>query len=159
MRRLAGAALLTLAVPCAAASPAGYNVLAFWSTACGYCEPVLRQLDQLQHRFGASAVRFYAVGLEPAPALAAVLQRHGLTLPALVASPRLLRRYRIQAIPWVVITDCAGRVIAVPSRQTISAGVPAYTEMELAFRGYPLPAPVSAPDAAPCPQPSGTRAL
>ncbi|HUP92464.1 MAG TPA: thioredoxin fold domain-containing protein [Solimonas sp.] len=118
--------------PATAADP--LVVLVFWSPDCGSCDPVMEQLAQLRARYRAQPVEFRAAciddGAGPSP-------RHGAArLDVVPADAGLVRRYGVTGVPWVLITDRSGRVLATPSRNNSPYAVAAVVEMELVFRGF-----------------------
>ncbi|HUP92266.1 MAG TPA: TlpA disulfide reductase family protein [Solimonas sp.] len=118
----------------ASLEPAVLRVLVFWDRHCMYCAPMLRQLQQVAARH-APQVRFYAVSTEEPAQATAYLASRGLDFAVLRDDGSLMLRYGVVALPWVVVTDGAGRLVTAPSDGARASQVPIYLDMELSFRG------------------------
>lgn len=126
--------------PLRPAGPGALNVLVFWSDHCGNCAQVLKGLGKIRDKFGAAPVRFYAVNVDAGDATVPVRANRIVASQFEALDPAdLLRRYEVTEVPWVLITQRDGRVVATPSLLNHPTAVPAYVEMELIFRGLANP--------------------
>lgn len=119
-----------------AAEPEAYNVIAFWSGSCGYCEQLLEKLDEVRKKYSDTPVRFYSVSIDSAEDAASFAAPKPFGFQVLAEGGVLAYQYGVTAIPWVMITNCSGKVVAIPSNQNHPALVASYVDMELVFRGY-----------------------
>lgn len=108
------AASLAFAAPAGAkqATPSaadGARVLVFWASWCGACKPLLADLKAAESELAGLGARIETVGLDGRAAPVA--------LPAADAAiVEVLRaRHDVRALPWVVVVDADGKVIATPS--------------------------------------------
>lgn len=146
-----GAAIaMTPAVPRAQGATEPLNVIVFWSTTCTYCEPLLAQMETLRRKLASTPARFYSARIDDDEIVVPVAHRQPRYGFEIVSNSNgLALRYEVPAVPWVVITDCEGNVVASPSNDNLPAAVTGYVAMELGFRGYPTrlatrPLPVNA---------------
>lgn len=112
-----------------------YTVLAFWSSACGYCPKVMANLEKLRHRFRESPVEFLAVSTDGEQQPERYLERNGIQMRAFTNGSKLMRSVDAPGFPWVVIVNARGDVVANPSRRTAPANVASMVEMDLILRG------------------------
>lgn len=113
------------------------NVIVFWSASCGYCDQLFGQMETLRRNLAGTPVRFYAARIEVEAEVMPVAQRRTYGFEIAGNGSALASRYKVPAVPWVLITDCKDNIIASPSKDNEPEAVTGYVAMELGFRGYP----------------------
>lgn len=112
-----------------------YEVLVFWASWCGACEPVLRDMSELQANASLSGASVKAVNLGDTHHAGAALQRKGGGQLQLVTNGQsLAEQFGVKHLPWVVVVDADGRPVYEPSRGTPPKYVAKQVQMDLALR-------------------------
>lgn len=93
-------------------------MLAFWATWCAPCRDEFPHLRHLQERFGEEDFLLVGIVLDTLDRrrLRSFLLRHNITWPQvhenLGFAGELARRFRIEAVPAIVLIDREGRLVA-----------------------------------------------
>jgi thiol-disulfide isomerase/thioredoxin len=137
-----GAALAIVALNAYAAAPRALpadseevNVLLFWGSWCHNCPKVLQSMEQVRKAYAGKKVKFYAVSLDGEKQPEQYLNAKGVGFESITNGTDMLAGYDAPGVPWVVITDKNGKMIANPSRNTALTNVAAMVKMDLSLRG------------------------
>lgn len=110
------------------------KVLIFWGSWCSNCPAVMRDMEKLRKSYQGRNVEFVAVSLDDESAPKKYLATRGYGFRVKTGGSALLERYQAVGVPWVVVTDAAGKVIANPSLTSAAKDVPASVKLELDLR-------------------------
>lgn len=129
------AATAAQAAPQTAADREPVNVLVFWGSWCPNCPAVMKEMDKVRAQFAGHRVRFVAVSFAGETDPTRTLQRKGVGFDVMTDGDALFKQVGGVGVPWVVVTDARGQVIAKPSASNAPAAVPGDVAMELSLRG------------------------
>lgn len=118
-----------------AASEDTVNVLVFWGSWCGSCNSVMKSIEALRKTHAGKNVKFTAVSLSDEENPQAYMQKNQFGFDVQTNGSELMTAYDIPGVPWVVVTDKNGKVLANPSKNTRPSGVADNLNMDLALRG------------------------
>lgn len=118
----------------AQASQPPLKVLVFWGSWCANCPAVMRDLDALRQQYAGRNVEFVAVSLEGETTPRKYLAGKGYGFAMKTDGDALLARYQAVGVPWVVVTDAAGNVVANPSQGAAPREVGGLVKLELDLR-------------------------
>jgi thiol-disulfide isomerase/thioredoxin len=111
------------------------NVLVFWGSWCPNCPAVMKEMDKVRAQFAGHKVRFVAVSFAGESNPQQALQKKGVSFDVMTDGDDLFKQVGGVGVPWVVVTDDKGQVIAKPSAHNVPASVPGDVAMELNLRG------------------------
>lgn len=100
--------------PVSLTSPKGPTMLFFWATWCEGCKQLVPLLRKFRARYRAKGLRILAVTTDNAATVRPFLQQWGSRFPfevALDPQGKISRRYRIAAIPQLIILGSQGKQI------------------------------------------------
>ena len=87
------------------------TLMIFWATWCPSCKQALPEMEALAMSHGDKA-NIVAVSLDENPAaLEAYLEKNPLQMPVFLGDQKLAARFRIEAIPTLVIFDKTGKQV------------------------------------------------
>ena len=87
----------------------GARVLVFWASWCGACKPLLADLKAAEQDLSALGARIETVGIDGKASPVALPAADAALIEALKAE------HGVRALPWVVVVDAGGKVLATPS--------------------------------------------
>ena len=110
-----------------AALQAETRVLVFWASWCGACKPLLDDLKAAESELATLGARVQTLGLDD--------KRVPVALPAADARMvgALKAKHDVRALPWVVVVDADGKVIATPSKHHSPTQLTQWLKADLAL--------------------------
>lgn len=93
-------------------------LLEFWATWCGACRSIVPAMEQLHRDYQARGISILAVSDESVERVTWFQRRMGVSYPIAAEGARAAQRYRVQALPTLVLIDRSGMV------RDVSVGLP-----------------------------------
>lgn len=105
----------------------GPRVLVFWASWCGACKPLLADMAAAEQELRALGAAVQTVGIDGKPV--------PVQLPAVAGTQATTLRaaHEVPALPWVVVVDKHGKVIATPSAHHAPGQLTQWLKADLAL--------------------------